>query len=511
MEKLHSRQRLIKIILSLATFLLFSFILFLIYNRIFSTIIHNSDEANVLLEANSMLSGNFLLKGWTLSPDTFWTIDVLINSIAIAIRGFTPTLMHEVPAVIYILIITLSLVLVKRKASITDSWVGLVVCFAIIGITTPLLTEYAAQSPVHLGTILYFIIGIVLLDKMKPSKLRNFALFIIFTLAYLGDPLTLYIFIIPVLIVLVLKWLYSGRPSNDLFLIGSFIAVIPFSTIVLELVSIFGGFHTSALSYFLPDITQIPNQIQLCVQNILYLFGVIPFGYKWLSIQGISSILRIIPLVLVFYFVIKYIVDIIKRKDFDLVSGILSVSIVFDIVAFILYAGSVDLWSSRYLLPVVILGAIVVGRNIKIKRRRYSIATILLFLSLSAFFIYRLFLPVAISPVANVENWLKSNNFTYGYGSYWNASIITVETNNSVKVRPIMARDDGYIVPYKWLSEDKWYEGEEGYFIVFDDKGYGGINLDTATKTFGPPSQINKIDSFTILTWEKDITFELHR
>jgi hypothetical protein len=507
---LANRQKLVKTTLFSVGFLLILFIFYLIYNRLFATVGGNSDGASNLLEAKSMLKGNLLLKGWTLSPDTFWTIDTSISAIVIAVRGFTPSLLYNVPAVIYALIMMASLFLIKGKSNLAKSWPMIVVGLVIIGITSPLLTKFAAESPIHLGTVLYCLFTLIVMDKIKEGWTRNIAIFVIGILACIGDPFTLFIFILPMLVVLGLRWYYIERNKNDLFLIGTLIAVIPATILILKAVRLFGGFYSYPLDAGFMSYASISSNISLSIQSILYLFGVNPFGYQLLSYQVIESFLRLVSLCLVIYFAVKSIQGITrKNQDYDIISGILCMAILFDIISFILGQGGKDLGSPRFLSPVIIFGGIIAGRNIKIQQRWFSLAAILFLACYLVFFIPRLLAPTAIPPTVDVENWLRTNGYTYGYGAYWDASIITVDTSNDIKVRPVSY--DGYICPWEWLSENEWYDNTPAYFLVYDNSNSCPVNFNEATKTFGPPSQIKQIDNFTILTWKNDITPELHK
>ena len=47
----------------------------------------NSDGATVILEGQSMQSGNLGLAGWSLSWDSFWSIDAIFYAFAVAISS----------------------------------------------------------------------------------------------------------------------------------------------------------------------------------------------------------------------------------------------------------------------------------------------------------------------------------------------------------------------------------------------------------------------------------------
>jgi hypothetical protein len=510
-DLIDNRKKFIKTTLLLATYLLIFVVLYLIYSRLFATVGGNSDGAGDLLEAKSILSGNWLLKGWTLTADTFWTIDTPINTIAMSIRGFVPSLLYTVPAFIYALIMMAGLFLIKRKSNLAESWPMIVLGLTIMGILSPLLTKFAAESPMHFGTILYCLIVLVLYENVNNSWQRNIAIFIIATLAYIGDPFTLFILILPALTILGFRWYYGERKRNDLILIGALIATIPAAVFIGALIKVFGGFHQKPLNAAFTSYSDLSNNISLSIQSVLSLFGINAFSQAVISKYALESMLRFFAFCLAVYFAVKSIKRIINKEiNFDIISGILCIAIIFDIGSFILSTQAVDLGSARFLTPVVIFGAIIVGRNINIKQRWLSLATILLLVTYLFFFVPRLLAPPATSIAADAENWLQTNGYTSGYGSYWYASLITVDTSANITVRPVLAQSNGYVAPYNHLSDSAWYANMPANFLIYDDNDSGAaLNVDAAAKTFGMPSQIKQIGELTILIWDHNIASQL--
>ena len=58
-----------------------------------------SDRATAILEGQAMGSGNVLLHGWTLTHDSFWTIDAFFYALAVRADGLRPGLLNLEPAV----------------------------------------------------------------------------------------------------------------------------------------------------------------------------------------------------------------------------------------------------------------------------------------------------------------------------------------------------------------------------------------------------------------------------
>lgn len=503
-------------VLIVGIFVLSFIALFFIYNHLARTIFRGSDDASILLEAQSMLNGNLFLKGWSLPPDTFWTIDTTVNVICMAIRGFTPSLMYNVPAIVYSLTVIISMIIAVGKRSVHESIVNISIVFIIIAIPSLVLTQYLAHTAFHIGTILLFLLSILIMEKIDIVKLKYLLIFVVMTLANIGDPIALYILTIPMIFVLTLKFYYGGRKKEELFIIITLVIAVVASKIILLMVGHFDGFSFSPLAgpISITSFEDLPKRIVWEIGGILDLFGIDPFNQHLISKQSLEAIIRLPALCLIIVCLFQVIRMTIKKKmKGDLVCQILGVCIVFDLAAFIFSAYPLEKSSSRYLLPVIILGAIIAGRYIYINKNKqyiYLFSVAILGILYSIFFIPNLFAPVPHNATEKMENWLHSNNYTYGYGTYADASIITLNTNNRVKVRPVMTKD-GKIIPFNWLSTEEWYRDTSGYFLIYEDSDWTGLNLNTATATFGPPSQTKYIDQYTVLIWDKDITPELKK
>src|SRR5262245_44342 len=62
----------------------------------------SSDDATGVLEADAILHGNVLLRGWTLSNISFTTTDLPFYIAGVALAGMRPSLLRDVPVAVYI-------------------------------------------------------------------------------------------------------------------------------------------------------------------------------------------------------------------------------------------------------------------------------------------------------------------------------------------------------------------------------------------------------------------------
>ncbi len=105
-------------------------------------------------------------------------------------------------------------------------------------------------------------------------------------------------------------------------------------------------------------------------------------------------------------------------------------------------------------------------------------------------------------PAAQLASFLVTRHLTNGVGSYWNASIVTVESGGRVTVRPVVVNGHNRVVRYPRESADYWYSGQPFQFFVFDLAGpWRSDDTASAILTWGRPAHIYAVGSFRVLVW----------
>jgi hypothetical protein len=106
---------------------------------------------------------------------------------------------------------------------------------------------------------------------------------------------------------------------------------------------------------------------------------------------------------------------------------------------------------------------------------------------------------------AQVAAWLQAHHLSYGIGSYWEGSSITVSTGGAVAVRPLAPRRGSL-----WMSDRSWYDSSDHYanFVVLDRKpGHSTYFYPVAVlrKYFGAPAAVYRTGPYTIDVWHKNL------
>ncbi|MFY9867453.1 MAG: hypothetical protein WAK58_26920, partial [Trebonia sp.] len=130
----------------------------------------NADGASIMLQAQAMLHGNLLLKGWWIADVSFYTTELPEYMIVTALRGLRPDVVHICGALTYTLTVLLAAMLARGQAKGREGLVRALVAGAIMLAPSVLGgTEVFLQEPNHAGTAVPILALFLLLDRASPE------------------------------------------------------------------------------------------------------------------------------------------------------------------------------------------------------------------------------------------------------------------------------------------------------------------------------------------------------
>ena len=189
------------------------------------------------------------------------------------------------------------------------------------------------------------------------------------------------------------------------------------------------------------------------------------------------------------------------RRDADFISQLLLAGIVLNLVAYIpTTLADHSALNVREIAPVLPFAAVLAARMlgdrllalgpmIRVRLPRISrplrlrlivIPLVLLFGWYSFGLFQQADTPAAANPFTGLERFLEANNLSYGLGGYWEASVITVDTDGAVTIRAV---SPSCMQPYEWENKFDWYDpskhvanflllsNQPGYFTSFEVRG----------------------------------------
>ncbi|MGH3182567.1 MAG: hypothetical protein ACRDOE_11775, partial [Streptosporangiaceae bacterium] len=107
-----------------------------------------------------------------------------------------------------------------------------------------------------------------------------------------------------------------------------------------------------------------------------------------------------------------------------------------------------------------------------------------------------------------VAAWLEAHGLTYGIAGYWDASAVTVQSENQVQVRAVMFAGHKF-GPYDWETKTSWYDPSQhdATFVIGypEGVGIGNITLAIAERSFGRPAAIYQVAGRVIMIYKTNL------
>ncbi|GAA3402987.1 hypothetical protein ACFFNY_05615 [Paenibacillus hodogayensis] len=458
----------------------------------------NSDGANSVLQAKDMLEGNIFLREWYLSTGAYISTDLLIYSLMIPIVGFSTNVIYVSSALLYGLLVVIS-VWISAKSGEKFSYRGAIVTFSILAVPNLFLSNMVFSGPMHISSLVYCLIGLFVWEHAHNIYIKYGSLFFSTTIVLISDPFAIWFFVLP----FSLACLYRiFRDRHEIYSLLTVIMSYVLSKIVLIVIDL--SIPSVGTIRFL-EIEELKKNLGLALKGILELYGA-NFTGKPMSVSTLIIIIHLFTFILICWVCYRAVRAInMKVSTFEL---FLILAVCLNVIEYVGSNMPIDLATTRYIIPGFVFFSIYLGKY-ALNRLEDKKITAVLFILLAFYFVTTLQKVEYKKPVAfhaEVTEFLRGKGLKYGYGSYWNSSIITLESDEEVRVRPIVNEKD--ITPYPWLSKSSWYN-DKANFVVFDSSNWGNINQDVLIRKFGEPENIYQIKDFTILTWNKDISYIL--
>ena len=486
----------------------------------------NSDGATVVLEGKAVVAGHVLLGGWSLSLDSFWTVDVVFYTLAVAIDGLSGTLLTLVPAVIAALVVLVCLYLALDGQRGIAGAAGASVAALLLAFPSKVMALFFVQGPLHVGTLLWCLVAFVLLDRRRFDA--RFVLAVVLLAAgILGDLQTLLLGIAPLLLgALVLGHLYRDLRAVRCYL-GAPVAAGVLAVLVREIAKAAGTFAVPRTNTFASG-HQLFRNIAHLPSFFLDLLGVtqgpfsptaLPLGLRLLHLLAALFVVGA-PLVvgvdlLVRARRVRGATEVPANLDLDV---LLLLTFLASLATFVLLPITDSDAYARYLVPAVVTGAALAGRLVarrfsrSDRRVRLSFGAVLATLAamLGASYGLELSGAPAPDPGGDLGAFLVAHGLHHGIGDYWDASVVTVESKGAVTVRPVIA-SGRVLVRYDKQSASSWYgSGERFNFLVFNSGAiWNGVDARRAIRTFGHPTSIYPDGTYRVYVWSRPFTVSM--
>jgi hypothetical protein len=505
----------------------------------------SSDGASNILQAQAMLHGNPLLRGWWTSDVSFYTTELPEYALAVAARGLSPDVVHICGALTYTLTVALAGLLARGRATGAAGLRRAGIAVAIMLAPSVLGgTEVFLENPDHFGTSVPILLVLLLLDWGEacgdadaPRWYVPAAVCALLAWSQVGDELSLVAATVPIGAVGAFRLaatLIRRRPRAELrwdaLLVAAALVSVAVARIAERALRAIGGFDQRPIpSTRLASLGQVPGNARLLSQSILLLFGANQPGQpsQPLTISRhvpllLGADLHVIGLVVAGAGLIAGIAAGFFGRParpggpgWDRVVQILVAAIGVTIAAGLFTTVMQSLSSAHEVAILLPLGAVLAGRTLPSSARRLvrplvprlaaarapsvrmATVTTAATVALAGWLAvgvseaaYGAAWPASPLPVQSVAAWLVAHHQRDGLAAYWQGTETTVASGGRVLVAPVTV---GGTAAKHWEASSAWYQPSR-YRATFVIAGLGPISTEnalsvaTARARFGRPA-----------------------
>jgi hypothetical protein len=477
----------------------------------------NSDGASNALQAWAMLHGNPLLHGWYLGDASFYTTELPEYMLVESVRGLRPDVVYVSAAITYTLLVLLAALVAKGRATGRAGAARAAIAVGIMLAPSLSAVGNLLSSPDHTGSAVPVLAVLALLDWAGRRWYVPLLTGLLLAWAVVGDPLVLLIGVVPVLVVCLAragnKVVRLRDPLRDvryeLSLAGAAVIAAGAAFAADHVIRASGGYVLAgSMDQFMPSAALMPGNVAGTGQDILSLFSADFFGERF----GPGLVVTAMHLISVALVAVAVWLAI--RRFFwtaDLAVAILATAIIANVLAYLVIFPASS-WYVHEMAPVVSLGAALAGRVLTgplLQNRLEPLLALLL-----ACWALTLAPPILQGEPApantSLAAWLEAHHLYDGISGYWLANLTTLNSGGQVTMRAVMDTQCSGVTPMAWET-DAALLNSRAYYVNFFLTDSQSIAEGAAAGEFGKPAWVYHFQTYTILTWRKNLLPRLDR
>ena len=483
----------------------------------------DSDGANSALQAWDLTHGHLVMHGWLIGDATFYAFELPINGVIQLIFGLGSLATHLASALTLLIVAgcAVALAVADSRGPARAVRCGVALTVLAVPLLTMLTVWLLVEEPDHTGTSTFILISCLLIDRAPSRRFTAPLLCVILCAGQLSDLTVRYVAVPAVIVVCGYRVLATRKlRSGDAALVLAAAVSVPLESLLRSLMAHLGGF------WMVPPKAQLApprlwlHHLPVVWLDIRELFGAVLRPDTTLG--GLGAALGIICLIAAI-FGLGRVAWTWRRAS--RAEQLLAASIVFNVGV---YAVSVMPQPSGYREIVALLpcGAALAARALVPARitgqlRAFGAVTAtalvaLLPLSIAA---TRPAIGPSMGPApgngataqtAPLTAWLEAHGLSYGVAGYWDASVISVQSGDKVRIRAIdlhrTTSAAGWKVnePY-WETNALWYDPSryDARFVVADTRGI--ISRTALKRYFGKPSATYRVANWYVLVYRTNL------
>jgi hypothetical protein len=472
----------------------------------------DADAANKALQGWDLLHGHLFLHGWITGDATFYALESPVCALVESVIGLTPMVAHIEPALVYVLILVLAVLLGRGAAS---GWAaGLRAVSAAAVLLVPLASPYGVsllmEQPDHVGTSAFLLGAFLLADRAGRGRgwIAPCGVLLVCTAGILSDDTVTYVAIPALVIVcgarLIAAWRLRGPDAGVLL---AALASIPLEHEIRRVMHHFDGYWMTRPATEVADPGTWPVHAHRTLRAVGALFGLLYNASPVYAALGgcvfgaaLAGFVRVLWL----------------WRTASRAELCCALAIVLNLAVYTLSTAHTPI-PAHEIAAVLPLGAVLAARSVSPAWAWWRTAARRLCVAIAAAALVPLAAsalrppqpPIPTAPQPALAGWLAQHGLHYGIAGYWDASTLTVDSGGAVAVRAVVRTHLGFAM-YGWETREDWYlpsRHDATFAIAYDGPGTFGLidsdKLGTADfeALLGKPAEIHRIDGRTVLVY----------
>ena len=470
----------------------------------------DSDGANNALQAWDLLHGHVLLHGWLIGDATFYFFELPLIGIAQLLFGMGNLAFHVASALTYLIVAVCAVAL-----AVTDSRgpARAARCAVVVTVlAAPLLTTSSVtlllEEPDHIGTSAFLLVSFLLIDRAPGRRFTAPLLCVILCAGQLSDLTVRYVAVPAVLLVCGYRVLAARRlRSGEAALVVAAAVSVPLESLLRAVMLHLGAYFMVAPMARLSPMRLWPHNAAVTWLDVRILFGAVVAPDTRLS--GVGAAFGLVCLLAAVFGLgrVAWTWRAARRAE-----QLLCVAIVFNIGVLLISVMATP-WHSREIAAVLPCGAVLAARAC-VPARFTGVPQSLLAVTAAALAALVPLAAAAAEPsmrpaMAPLAVWLEAHGLTYGIAGYWDASVVTAQSGDRVKIRAVdIIRNKKIFVP-DWETNALWYNASryDARFVVADR--HGRDSFAAFEQHFGRPVANYRVASWFILIYRTNLLQQL--
>jgi hypothetical protein len=467
----------------------------------------NSDGANNTLQAWDMLHGHVLLHGWLIGDATFYFLELPLNAITELLFGLGNLAFHVASALTYLIVVGCAVAL-----AVTDSRGPARAARAAAVVTVlaaPLLAAPSVglllEEPDHIGTSAFLLASFLLIDRAPGRRFTAPLLCVILCAGQLSDLTVRYVAVPAVLVVCGYRVLLTRRlRSADAALVVAAAASVPLESLIRAVMLHMGAYWMAAPRARLSPMRLWPHNATLTWLDLRTVFGAVVRPDTKLGSMGAAFGLACLLAALFGLGRVIWTWRTASRAE-----QLLCVAIVFNIGTYLVSVmPPLRVLGPHEVAAVLPCGAVLAARAC-VPARITGVPQAFLAVTATAM---TALLPLAAAATrppmrpatAPLAAWLEAHGLTYGIAGYWDASIVTMQSGDRVRIRSVNIGNEK-VRAATYETNALWYDASryEARFVVADR---GGSHTAAAfEQSFGRPAATYQVEGWFVLIYRTNL------